>query len=166
MSARTIRILLAVSVALNLFMGAALATTILGRERVEARVAEQVRPPRNGGFPQMLAQMDPEARQRVGETLRASALAARPDFEEARSARREAVALARAPQFDAARVTALLDQSREAEIRGRAKLEAEAVRLLATLDADDRQALSQILSRRGGRGRSGPDGARPAEAKR
>jgi uncharacterized membrane protein len=57
----------------------------------------------------------------------------------------------------------LLEESRNAELRGRARLETNAVALLATLEPDDRQALTEILARRGrvaGRDRGGP-GAPP-----
>ena len=63
--------------------------------------------------------------------------------------RRQATALARSADFDPARAAALLEQSRAAELRGRARLEADAVAVLATLEPDDRAALSEILTRRG-----------------
>jgi uncharacterized membrane protein len=93
--------------------------------------------------------LDPAVRDRVRDTLRASALAAHPDFEETRLKRREAVALARSADFDPGRVSALLEQSRVAELRGRARLEADAVAVLDTLEPADRAALSEILTRRG-----------------
>lgn len=150
MTSRTLKIVLAVSVALNLFAAAAAVTTFVGRAKVEKQVeAAQTPPGRNASFRQVLSQMDPQVRERVRTTLRASAMAARPDFEQARGVRRQAVALSGSPDFDAAKVKALLDQSRSAEMRGRARLEADAVQLLSTLEADDRKALAQILSRRG-----------------
>ena len=112
----------------------------------------------------VVAGLDPEVRDRVRTALKASALAARPDFEEARQKRREAVGLAGSPEFDPARARSLLEESRAAEIRGRARLEADAVGVLTTLDADDRAALSEILTRRGRvvvRDRSGPPGPPP-----
>jgi uncharacterized membrane protein len=57
--------------------------------------------------------------------------------------------MARSADFDPAEVSALLEQSRAAELRGRARLEADAVGVLATLEPDDRAALSEILTRRG-----------------
>ena len=93
--------------------------------------------------------MDPAVRDRVRTAMRASALAAKPDFEAARAARRQAVELAAAPTLDPAAVTAALDASRAAELRGRTRLEADAVALLATLEPADRAAMSQILKRRG-----------------
>lgn len=164
MNSRTLKIALAVSVALNLFAAAAAVTTWVGRSKVEARVEAQAQAPRSATFRQVLEQMHPEVRDRVRATLHASALSAKPDFEEARDARRRAIALSGEPAFDAAQVKALLDQSRDAEMRGRAKLEADAVRLLSTLDAGDRKALSQLLSRRGGRGGRGSTTPAAAQA--
>ncbi len=149
MSAGAVKIALAVSVALNLFAVAAGATLFVTRAQVEDRVEAQHRPARTGSPMRLIEQLDPAVRGRVRDTLRASALAARPDFEEARLKRRQAVEIGRSASFDADRAGALLEQSRTAELRGRARLEADAVALLATLEPDDRRALSEILTRRG-----------------
>lgn len=158
MKAGTLKLALAVSVALNLFTLAAGVTLLVGRADVERRLEAQHRPPRDRGFMAAVEGLDPAVRERVRETLRASARAARPDFEETRMKRRQAVALVRSADFDPVRVAALLEQSRAAEMRGRARLEADAVALLATLAPDDRAAFSEMLSRRGrigGRDRGG-----------
>lgn len=149
MTPRSLKIALAASVALNLFAVAAGATLFVARAQVEDRVDAQHRPARAGSPMRLVDQLDPAVRERVRDTLRASALAARPDFEEARLKRRQAVEMGRSATFDTARATALLEQSRTAELRGRARLEADAVALLATLEPDDRRALSEILTRRG-----------------
>lgn len=149
MSPRALKIALAVSVALNLFAVAAGVTAWTGIKRHEARVAEMRAPAQRGPLREILAEMDPAVRDRVRASMRASALAAKPDFEAARAARRQAVALAAAPTLDPAAVTAALDASRAAELRGRARLEADAVTLLATLEPADRAAMSQILKRKG-----------------
>ncbi len=149
MNARTLKVALAASVALNLFALAAGATLLVGRANVEQRIDAQHRAPRNHSLMAVVEGLDPEVRDRVHDTLRASALAARPDFEQTRLKRREAITLARSADFDPARVSILLDQSRVAELRGRARLEADAVALLETLEPDDRAALSEILTRRG-----------------
>ncbi|MGQ2991818.1 MAG: periplasmic heavy metal sensor [Brevundimonas sp.] len=144
-----LQIALAVSVALNLFAVGAGVAAWTGIKRHEARVAEMRAPAQRGPLREILAQMDPAVRDRVRAAMRASALAAKPDFEAARAARRQAVALAAAPTLDSASVTAALDASRAAELRGRARVEADAVALLATLEPADRAAMSQILKRRG-----------------
>ena len=149
MNARTLKIALAASVALNLFALAAGATLLVGRADVERRIEAQHRAPRDRPFMAVVESLDPAVRDRVRDALRASARAARPDFEETRLKRRQATALARSAEFDPARVSALLEESRAAELRGRARLEADAVAVLATLEPDDRAALSEILTRRG-----------------
>jgi len=167
MSPKTLKLALIGSVALNLFAVAAGATLFVTRAQVEDRVEAQHRPARAGSPMRLVDQLDPAVRERVRDTLRASALAARPDFEEARLKRRQAVEMGRSATFDADRAQALLDESRTAEIRGRARLEADAVALLATLEPDDRRALSEILTRRGrvaGRDRGGRE-PQPAAAK-
>lgn len=151
MTARTLKIALAVSVALNVFAVAAAGTLYVNRAQVERRVADEHRPPRDGSPMRLIDRLSEPARPGVRAALRASALAARPDFEESRARRREAIALAVAPDYDADRVSALLDQSRAAEQRGRARLEAGAVELLGTVSAEDRVILADILKKRGHR---------------
>ncbi len=165
MSPGVLKIALIGSVALNLFAVAAGATLLVTRAQVEDRVEAQHRPARAGSPMRLIDQLDPSVRDGVRAALRASALAARPDFEEARLKRRQAVEMGRSATFDAARAAALLEESRNAELRGRARLEADAVALLATLEPDDRRALSEILTRRGraaGRDRGGRDGRQDA----
>ena len=167
MNVRTLKIVLAASVALNLFALAAGATLLIGRANVEHRIEAQHRAPRSHPFMTVVEGLDPEVRDGVRDTLRASALAARPDFDEMRRKRREAIALARSPDFDPGQVSTLLEESRVAELRGRARIEADAVDLLETLQPDDRAALSEILTRRGrfvardkGDGKARPAGPR------
>ncbi|WP_292029116.1 periplasmic heavy metal sensor [Brevundimonas sp. UBA2416] len=161
MSPKALKLALIGSVALNLFGVAAGATLLVTRAQVEDRVEAQHRPARAGSPMRLVDQLDPAVRERVRDALRASALAARPDFEEARQKRREAVEMGRSATFDAARAAALLEESRKAEIRGRARLEADAVALLATLEPDDRRALSEILTRKGRAASRDRDGRYP-----
>lgn len=149
MTARTLKIALAVSVALNVFAVAAAGTLYVNRAQVERRVADEHRAPRDGSPMGLIDRLSEPARPGVRAALRASALAARPDFEESRARRREAIALTTSADFDAARVSQLLDQSRAAEQRGRARLEAGAVELLGTVSAEDRVILADILRKRG-----------------
>lgn len=145
----TLKLILALSVALNLFAVAAGVTLYVTRAEVEQRVEAQHRQPRTGSPMMLVGQLDPAVRDRVRTTLRASALSARPDFEEAREKRREAVRIASSDAFDSDRVSTLLTESRQAELRGRGRLEADAVAVLGTLEPADRKALSEILTRRG-----------------
>ncbi len=156
MTSRKLNILLAVSVAINLVALAGGVTVWMAVKRHDAQLAAA--PPNGGRGPlrEVLQELDPAVRDRVKESMRASAMAARPDFEAARAARRRAVQLAQAETLDAAAVRAALEESRASEIRGRARLEADAVALLETVSAKDRPALSRILQRRGSSKGDGP----------
>lgn len=156
MTSRTMKMLLAVSVAINLFALAGGVTVWMAVKRHDAQLAAA--PPNGGRGPlrEVLQDVDPAVREQVKASMRASALAARPDFEAARAARRQAVELARAPTLDAVAVRAALEESRAAEIRGRARLEADAVALLETVPAKDRPAVSRILQRRNSGKGDGP----------
>jgi uncharacterized membrane protein len=149
MTAKTLKIALAVSVALNLFAVAGAVTYVVNRDRIERKIEDQRRPGREGPLAEVLTDLDPAVRQRVRVALRESALAARPDFEAARAARREAIDIAGQPTMDASRVEALLEQSRAAEMRGRTRIENGAVVVLGTLTPEDRKVLTPILQRKG-----------------
>ncbi|HEV2081548.1 MAG TPA: periplasmic heavy metal sensor [Brevundimonas sp.] len=162
---RGLKIALVVLVLVNVFALAALGTTLVQLKRVETRLETEHRPGGERRSPrQMLRDMEPVTRDRVEQALRASALAAKPDFEEARRLRREAVAAVSAPEFDAAAVTTLLEGSRAAELRGRQRLERDALALMETLEPQDRARLAPLLAR-SGRSRGGGRGERPPEAK-
>lgn len=150
MSNKTLKIALAVSVALNLFAVAGGVAYGVSRAQADRKIEAQNKPGRQGPFGEMLASLPQDVREKVHTSLRESALAARPDFEAARAARREAVDVAGAPTFDAARVQALLEQSRSAELRGRAHLENDAIAVLGGLTPEQRKTLSPILQRKGG----------------
>lgn len=147
MTSRTLKIALAASVALNVFAAAGAATVWVASRKVEQRVETECRSGRSAAVWEAVGAMEPAAQTRVKTDLRASALRARPDFDEARKARREAIALTEQARFDPVAVAALLEQSRASEMRGRARLEADAVEILGRLETSDRQALAPILSR-------------------
>lgn len=150
MTPRSLKIALAVSVALNLFaIGLAAGGVIVG-----AKLADERRSPRHVTFVQALQSIEPETRDNVHDSMRALALSARPDFQESREARRQAIALARAETFDRESVDALLARSRAAEMRGRTRMETGTVEILSTLEADDRAQLASMLTRHGRRGAS------------
>ena len=77
----------------------------------------------------------------------------------ARTARREAVARAGAADFDPVAVQSLLEQSRLAEMRGRARLEGDALAVLGSLSPADRAVMAPMLARRGSRGQPPHDRA-------
>lgn len=147
MNGKGLRIALAASVALNIFAVAGAGAAWMAVQRVKEATAEARQPGRSEPVWSVVEARPPAVREQVKRDLRATALEARPDFEEARAARREAIALTRSDQFDAVAVAALLERSRASEMRGRARLEAGAVETLSRLDPADRAALAPILSR-------------------
>lgn len=163
MSPRLLAIALAVSVGLNLFAAGAATTLLIAKPRVERRLEAQGAG-RGPPLAVLARQLPAEERRRVLMTMRASGRAARPDFEEARRLRREAIERASAASYDAAAVAALLEQSRAAERRGRERVEADLTALLTTLPPESRAIVAPALMRSGGRGprpeqrdRRGPD---------
>lgn len=165
MNSRTLVIILGValaaSVAVNLFAATAAWTALNGQERIEQRMEDRGRDDRRATTHEMVETLSPEARDRVRQALRQAGLAARPDFQEARELRRQAVAAAAAEPYDAARVGELLVQSRAAERRGRERLEGSALVILGSLSPADRVAFSQILNNRKRGGGGGDHGTRP-----
>ena len=77
MNPGTLKIALAVSVALNLFAVAAGVTVFVTRDEVEKQVEAQQPPTRIASPMRLIDRLDPAVRERVRDTMRASALAAR-----------------------------------------------------------------------------------------
>jgi uncharacterized membrane protein len=165
MNNRALMIALAMSLALNLFAVAAGVTAWVNREAAEERIEDTRSGRERMPLMQVIDTIDPTRRESVRAELRAAALSARPDFHEAREARRQAIALTESDDFDPAAVSALLEQSRASELRGRARLEVEAVRILSELSPEDRARMSTLLKRHhrhGRRGEENPDRQTPA----
>lgn len=154
-------IALAISVGINLFAATAAVTALSGQKKVERELDQRREGDRRPSARTLLASLDPDTRQTVRRALREAGLRARPDFQAARAARAEAVEAARADPFDRARVDALLTQSREAEARGKARLETDALVVLESLSPEDRRVVATLLAGRGGRG--GRDGDRTGQ---
>jgi uncharacterized membrane protein len=144
---------LAVSIAVNLFAATA-AWTVLADDDRRARPADG-RDAARSRTRELFAGLDADTRAAVRRGLLEAGSRARPDFVEARELRREAIEIAAAEPYDANRVAALLDLSRAAEARARARLETDAVALLGTLEPEERAALAPILNFRGRGGRGG-----------
>ena len=146
MTKRKLKVALAVSVALNVFLVAGGAAVWVAAK--QGREAERLtRTTRSDSLLELVKTRPPEVAGPIEERLREVALNARPDFQEARKARREAIAMTASDDFDPTVVAGLLEQSRASEMRGRARLEAGAVEVLADQKAEDRKALARILSR-------------------
>lgn len=142
-----LKIALAASVALNIFVVVGGGTAWVLSRKAEEQALEARKPGRSEPVWTVVEALPAAVRDQVKGELRASALEARPDFEDARAARREAIALTASDRFDAVAVAALLERSRASEMRGRARLEAGAVETLGRLTPENRKALAPILSR-------------------
>ncbi len=148
MSGKGIKIALAASVVLNVFLLAG-AATFFATDRAAEKATEEVRTPRlSVPAVELIQTRSPEVAEQVLADLRAVAMTARDDFHEARLTRREAIDITASDEFDAATVAALLERSRASEIRGRGRLESGAVEVLSKLQAEDRKALAPLLSRK------------------
>lgn len=169
MNTRTLAIVLGValaaSVAVNVFAATAAYTALTGQQRIESRMDGKDRDDRHASPRELVAALSPDVRVRVRQSLRDAGLAARPDFQQAREARRQAIAAAAAEPYDAALVERLLDQSRDAEIRGRRRLEADTLTIIGTLEPTDRAAFAQILGRGRGSSHSHDDKAGDSHAR-
>lgn len=167
MNTRTVAIILGValaaSVAVNLFAATAAYTVMNRQQAVEQRTEGREGAARRPGPRELIAALPPETRERVKTAMRAAGLRARPDFQASREARRQAVALAAADPYDAARVETLLDQSRALEIAGREKLEADSLAILANLSPTERAVFAEILNAKSRGGGGGHDRNRRPE---
>lgn len=151
MTDRGLKIALAVSVAVNIFVAGAVVTGLaVGLRGLPDRPYGE-RPP----VFTLVQSLDEADRAEAEQSLRSSALAARGDFESARRLRAEAIDLAGAETFDRPAVEAALARSREAEAVGRSRLEDTMLDLLQRLDQEDRQRLAPAFARRGREGHRG-----------
>lgn len=162
MRPRLLAIALAVSVGLNLFAACVATTLLIAKPRLERRLEAQ-EGGRNPPLAALARQLPPDERRRVLEAMRASGRAARPDFEEARRLRREAIERVTIEPYDAAAVATLLERSRAAERRGRERVEGDMAALLATLTPDSRAVIAPALMRGGGRPREPGPGPGPEQ---
>ena len=166
MSGKGLKIALGVSVVLNVFLLAGGATFMATNRYADKNAAESQTPKLSVPAVELIETRSPEVAEKVLTDLRAVALTARDDFHEARTSRRAAIDMTASDNFNAATVSALLERSRASEIRGRGRLEAGAVEVLARLDAEDRKALAPLLSRKRPRNGDAPateTAAKPAE---
>jgi uncharacterized membrane protein len=160
MTDRGLKIALGLSVALNVFVIGAVAGVMVTGVRGLDQPPRRERPP----VIQMIQSLDQADQAAAEQALRDAGLAAREDFNTARSHRSEAINLAGAETFDRAAVEAALAQSREAEARGRGRLEGSLLDVMERLDQADRQRLAPGLSRRGREGRRDRRAPRGGEA--
>jgi uncharacterized membrane protein len=135
------RILLILSVAVNIFVASAIAGGSYMWVRGNQAFGVGANWRREAGV--ALPPQDREAyRQMIRQTMRD----AQPIFGRAAEARREAARLFVQPQFDAAAVNAALAQARVADVQLRTQLEERIVGFAAKLSFEDRRILAEGLS--------------------
>jgi uncharacterized membrane protein len=167
MTGRNLKIALAASVLLNVFLlGAGASTALFLNHKAEQRAAAMRR-----STPLFVAArgLDPQSQDRLRVQVQAAAKDAWGDFQQAREARAAAAGLAGAPSFDRAAVEARMQAARDAELRGRVKLEKAVLDFMAPLPAEQRARLAPALkgrsflkSRRAGEHPRGPRREPPA----
>jgi len=143
MSPRAPWIALALSLVVNVFVIGAAAGLIFGRA-FGPHPGPGLRP-----NPLMTAaeRLDPTDRDVFKALMQDEAQRQGPTLLDARMARRQAVALMRAPSFDRAAAGAALDRARADDMQVRAKLENTMLDFAAKLDAPNRAVLSEGLGR-------------------
>jgi uncharacterized membrane protein len=150
------KIILAVSLALNLFLlGAGVGVGVVGARLLGERVRQ------GGGGQRMTAAfqaLPQDRRQALRDIMRTQAMDAAPDFRAARQAREEAVRLITTEPYDANAVAAALAKARDADARARGRIDATLASKLAGLSPQERAMFARILMR--GPGRGGPRGPR------
>ncbi|WP_420136481.1 periplasmic heavy metal sensor [Sphingomonas sp.] len=136
-----VRIALAASIVVNLFLAAALVAGIVslnGRTRMinagSLRVAG--------------AELSKAERRQFRMTLRDARRSMRPTIAESRGAKAQAALLLRQPSVDEAAVNAALDRARDADSRVRAAVERSAVHYAAALPITERNKLADAMTRR------------------
>lgn len=136
-----LRIVLAVSIVLNLFLAGALIAGLVSL-RADNRMI-------NAGALRIAgAELPAAVRKPFRQALRQARRAMRPTIAEARSAKIEAAALLRRPTVDQAAVDAALERARAADMTVRAAVERRAVAFAATLSPADRATLADAMQRR------------------
>ncbi|WP_010187355.1 periplasmic heavy metal sensor [Sphingomonas sp. PAMC 26605] len=136
-----LRIALAVSIVLNLFLAGALASGYLtlrsGTRMINA-----------GSLRIAGAELPAGVRRPFRAALRETRRSMRPTIDAARAAKAQAALLLRQPAFDQAATLAALDRARAADLAVRAALERRAVAYAASLSPAERATLADAMKRR------------------
>ena len=161
MSSRNLKIGLAVSLALKVFLiGAGASAAYLAHHVAEERAAALRS---STSLFEAARGLAPADQQRLRVVIKDAAKDAWTDFKVARERRAEAAELGKAASFDPAAVRARLDAARQAETRGRLKLESAVIGFMQTLSPADRAKLAPALKGRRltGSRHHGPERGRP-----
>jgi uncharacterized membrane protein len=148
MSGKTLRILLIVSLFLNVFViGSVVGAAVMWKR------SDTQRPVAGIGRPARLRQaaeaLTPPNRRMLRQSVRAAVQSLQPQTERTRAARREARRLLVQPELDRPALEAALAQARNADNAIRARLEAAVVDTASRLSLEEREALAESLDRSG-----------------
>lgn len=143
MSPRALKIGLALSLALNMFLLMAVGGAIAMRHHLmgEGRGA------RPNSIMRLAKDMPPESRKAMRQVLRSAVFASMPDLKSAHEARLTAADSLAAPQPDRTLIDANLQRAREAEMRARAGMESAAVTYALTLNPQERGYIAESFRR-------------------
>lgn len=145
-----LRILLIVSVILNLFLAGALVAGVFSLRSGGRTI--------NAGSLRIAGSELPSAERRSFRiALRQARRAMRPTLMDARAARIEAATLLRQPTIDQAAIIVALNRARAADMAVRAAVERRAVAYAATLPQPDRAKLADAMQRRANKVRPATD---------
>jgi uncharacterized membrane protein len=145
MSDRVLKVALAASVLTNAFLGA---VAIAGAIYFSQALNQGVQQGQHTPLAAVAQDLDPDLRVRLKRAMRAVALTAAPDFNEAHEARRKAADLASAPVFDRAAAESELIHARAAEERGRARMETGLLDFMQAQSPAARATLAKALRAR------------------
>lgn len=152
MNDRRLKLLLALSLGLNLF----LCGLMVGERLREARQPERT-PHRRMSYLSAAERLDPADAERLRALLNQKAEDTRPRVQAVRAARREAAAAMAAPDYDPTAVRSALERARTEELALRREVDEAVIAFALTLSQEDREALAPVLRRRGGRGPGRPE---------
>ena len=145
MNGKRLRLLLAASLALNLFLGGLFLGTGLLKGRHENRG------PRHAAFNTALQRLDPADAEALRTLMRTKGEQAEPRFQALREDRKRVEALLAQPDYDPAAVRTALTRVRVQETALRDDLDRDLIEFAARLDPEERAAIGPLL-RKGGRG--------------
>lgn len=148
MTPKALRILLIVSLTLNVFVLGALGGAAFMWQRAERHERPTVAAVGGGRLRLAGERLSPEQRRAFRRALRETRRAAAPVIEQSRDARSEAARLLSEPAVDQEAVKAALARARAADFALRARLEERVVAFAASLPAEEREALAEGLERR------------------
>ncbi len=143
MASRTLKIVCAVSLLLNIFLVGGLAGGALWWRTMRPLIGA-------GSIRMAGSELSSSQRRAFRTALREERKTLRPTIVAGRQARLDAAALLRAPTLDQAALGGALARVRDADFLLRSKLEDRAIRFVATLPADERLRLAEGLERRAG----------------